>query len=124
MSTTKPQTTPPTPEPTARPWWIDGEGLDSATICSKGPFSQKYGVCETFGYSYLSNAELIIKAVNNFDADAALLAKMADALQQIKKMKAEPVAPGFKQGPLVLFESCQRIARQALAAYEKAKPHA
>lgn len=40
--------------------------------------------------------------------------KMEDALREIAKMKPEPVTPEFMQGPKVLFDACQRIARQAL----------
>ena len=40
--------------------------------------------------------------------------RLRAALIKIKKMKAETIAPGFKHGPQLLFDHCQRIAREAL----------
>jgi len=37
-----------------------------------------------------------------------------DALMKIKRMKPEIIAPGFKHGPQLLFDNCQRIADAAL----------
>lgn len=45
----------------------------------------------------------------------AEIARLRAALDQIKKLKSEPIGDtGFAVGPLSLFNAAQRIAREAL----------
>ncbi len=51
------------------------------------------------------------KVLDDYEAEAK---RLREALEKIRDVKAEPVADGFVQGPAVLLQHAQSIARSAL----------